>query len=77
MSQKYGFAPSADKARDNIKVGHLVKLLHDDAMGKISLSNGRRKSAEILLKKCMPDLSTMTMTDTDGNSMPVSVTLNF
>ena len=43
--------------RSKIQVGLLVKLLQDNAEGRIELTQGRLKSIEILLKKAMPDLS--------------------
>lgn len=76
MSQKFSFPPPTNKARKNIKVMHLVKLLQDDAEGGITLTNGRRKSIEILLKKCMPDLSALAVQDSEGNGTPASITIN-
>ena len=54
-----------DRAREKIQVTQLTKLLQADALGKkfgnsngpVQLSDGRRKSIEILLRKALPDLS--------------------
>ena len=42
--------------RDRIRTEDLVELLHDQAFGKIKLSHGALRAAEILLRKALPDL---------------------
>lgn len=54
----------AENARAAIKVGLLIRRLHDNAMGKLSDSAGKKitlnpsqvKSAQILLNKTLPDM---------------------
>lgn len=45
--------------RDRIQVGVLLNLLNDHAKGVIELSQSRLKAIEILLRKSMPDLSSV------------------
>ena len=48
------------EVREKIKVGVLLNRLHNNALGEIEMTAGQIKSAEILLKKALPDLSTVT-----------------
>ena len=51
-----------DKIREKIQAGMLIKGLHDHFEGKRDLSATQLKSAEILLRKSVPDLSAVEMT---------------
>ena len=47
-----------DDVRTKLQVSQLMNILMNDALGlSDELSQGRRKSIEILLKKTLPDLS--------------------
>jgi hypothetical protein len=45
--------------RDKINAGLLVEQLHGCAMGEIELTSQQMKAIEILLKKSVPDLSSV------------------
>lgn len=48
---------SKPEVRSKIQTGMLLSRLHDNVLGKIEMSQGQIKSAEILLRKSLPDLS--------------------
>lgn len=48
------------KTREKIQTSQLINRLNKDANGEIELTSGQRKSIEILLKKSLPDLSSIT-----------------
>jgi len=58
------------EARQKISTTQLINRLQNHALGKIELSPTQVRSVEILLKKVVPDLSSTTLTDGDGNSIP-------
>ncbi len=47
------------RTRDKIKVSQLINLLQNNAEGKVELDSVRQKSIEILLRKALPDLSSV------------------
>jgi len=49
----------ADLARESIKVSLLVKKLTDHVHGKVEMAATQLRAAEILLKKCLPDLQSV------------------
>ena len=51
-----------DICREKIKVSQLLNLLQNNAFGKIALDPVRQRSAEICLKKALPDLSATEIT---------------
>lgn len=56
-------SPTHDaQTRERIQTSQLVNRLQDNAMGKIELTKGQLKSIEILLKKTLPDLSSVALT---------------
>jgi len=55
-----------DEWREKIKVGLLVKRLHDNMLGAIEMTQGQIKCAEILLRKTIPDLKAIEVTGKDG-----------
>jgi hypothetical protein len=62
-----------DEVRAKIQASQLCNRLHQHAFGEIELSQTQIKCAEILLKKAMPDLSSV-----DGNlSADLSGSINF
>jgi hypothetical protein len=49
------------EVRERIKVSQLLNRLHENALAKTDvMTPGQIRSAEILLKKALPDLSTVT-----------------
>lgn len=50
------------RTREKIKTSQLVNRLHDNAFGKIELTAQQIKSIEILLKKSLPDLTSVSLT---------------
>ena len=79
---KSRFPPNYDKSRLSINECKLIKRLQDNALGKLyitdnngnkvryAMSTGEIRSAEILLRKKLPDLSTLTL-DTGPSELPV------
>jgi hypothetical protein len=62
-----------DEVRAKIQASQLCNRLHDHAFGKIELTQTQLKATEILLRKSMPDLSSI-----DGNlSADVSGSITF
>jgi hypothetical protein len=51
------------KWRDKIQASMLLNRLSDNALGKLKseMTSSQVKSAEILLRKCLPDLSATTV----------------
>jgi hypothetical protein len=60
------------KTRQSIKTGMVVRKLHDDLTGKIELTAGQRKSADILLRYSLPLPAREVNLDVDG-SLEISV----
>ena len=46
-----------EQTRLKIQTSQLINRLIQDAMGEIELSDGQRKSIDILLRKSLPDLA--------------------
>ena len=56
----------SDMVRAKIQATELINLLQDYALGRIDeITSGRMKAIEILLKKSVPDLSSIEMTGND------------
>jgi hypothetical protein len=66
-----------DDVRKKIQASQLINVLQDHAFGHTEeLSVTRMKAIEILLKKSLPDLSSITLengTDEDGNKVGFQV----
>jgi len=64
--RKHLFHP--DEIREKIKASQLVNRLTANALGEIDpeLSSGQVKSIEILLRKSIPDVSSIALTGKDG-----------
>lgn len=60
---------SEPDVRKKIQTSQLVNRLQSDALGKITLEDGRRRSIEILLRKSLPDLSAIELTGADGGPL--------
>ena len=60
--------------RKKIQVAQLLKVLTDHALNaKPDLSPTRIKAIELLLRKAMPDLSSVEMTGADGGALTVQL----
>lgn len=62
----------SDEVRSKIQASQLINRLHGCAMGTVEMSPTQVKSAEILLKKSVPDLSSMELTGSDGGPIEVA-----
>jgi hypothetical protein len=51
----------SDEIRAKIQASMLINALHDNVTGKKKLDSGQIKSAEILLRKSVPDLTAVEM----------------
>ena len=47
------------KTREKIQISQLVNRLMDNAFGKVEMTSQQVRSAEILLRKSLPDLSSI------------------
>lgn len=61
-----------EEARSKIQTTQLVNRLQDHALGKVELSQTQVRSVEILLKKKIPDLSSVSIGQ-DPDLEPVRV----
>jgi hypothetical protein len=50
---------TADVVRQRIQASHIVQRLVDHVAGKIEMTATQIRAAEILLRKCIPDLSSV------------------
>ena len=57
------------KSRDKIQATQLVKRLQSHALGEIDLDASQIRSIEILLRKCLPDLQSVTL---EGGDTPIA-----
>ena len=62
------------KSRDKIRATQLVKRLQSHALGELELTQTQIKAAEILLKKCLPDLKQSEISAAISGSMDISST---
>lgn len=51
-----------EKVRERIRTTQLVRRLRNHALGKLEMSPTQVKAVEILLRKTLPDLSSVEMT---------------
>jgi hypothetical protein len=73
MAQRGAWTPQ--KVRDRIRVSMLVKRLTDHVVGKNEMSQTQLKAAEILLKKSLPDLSSVDATLRGDADAPLALEL--
>lgn len=59
--------------REKIRASQLINILHDHVLGKRGLSATQLKAADILLRKCVPDLQRTELTGQDGGPLQVNV----
>lgn len=64
--------------RDKIQATQLINRLFDSAMGSIDMTSQQIRSAEILLKKILPDLAAVDsrLVDGEGNDRDLMFTIN-
>lgn len=65
-----------DDVRKKIQASQLLNRLTDHAFGEVELSQSQIKAIEILLKKSLPDLTSVTLengTDENGNKVGFQV----
>jgi len=66
-----------DDVRRKIQAGHLINVLQEHALsGESEISPSRMKAIEILLRKSLPDLSSVELTGDPSNPVHASVSLN-
>jgi len=58
-------AKHQDEIREKIRASQIINRLQDHVDGTVELSSTQVRSAEILLKKSVPDISTVAV-DVDG-----------
>ena len=66
-----------DDVRMKIQASQLVNRLTDHALGKVELSSTQVRSIEILLRKSIPDLSSVQLTGEDGESLSINLNVKF
>ena len=62
-----------DEVRAKIQASQLINRLHDNAFGKVELTQSQVRSIEILLKKAVPDLSSVELTGDDNKPVRMVV----
>jgi hypothetical protein len=63
-----------EEAREKIKTTQLINRLQNHALGEIEMSPTQIKATEVLLKKRVPDLQSMTLQgDDDGGAIKATV----
>jgi hypothetical protein len=68
----------SDAVRERIQTSQLVNVLQDHALnGAGEFPPTRMKAIEILLKKSLPDLSSIEMTGEDGGAIKHSLSVSF
>jgi len=68
-----------EEARNKIQASQLINRLSANAMGELKkeMTTGQIKSAEILLRKRLPDMSNVTMTGDSDNPLQLGVSVRF
>lgn len=62
----------ADKTRQKIQVTQIVHRLNKCALGDIEMKANELRAAEILLKKSLPDLQSVSISGDDGGPLVIS-----
>ncbi len=63
-----------EEAREKIKTTQLINRLQDHALGDVEMSQTQVRAVEILLKKRVPDLTSVALAgDHDGAPVPVNM----
>ena len=67
-----------DDVRAKIQASQLINVLQNHALGiSEELSASRIKAIEVLLKKSVPDLSSIEMTGAGGGALSLNVSVKF
>jgi hypothetical protein len=77
---KRAFSPvKLDEMRSRIRATLILNKLENHALGTegAEMTSTQLKAAEVLLRKCMPDLSSMEMTGEGGGPIQQSLTVDF
>jgi hypothetical protein len=62
------------EAREKIRTTQLINRLQDHALGEIDMSQTQVRAVEILLRKSVPDLATVTLQgDDEGGPVVMSI----
>ena len=64
MAQRGAWTPQ--KVRERIQVSMLLKRLTEHVLGRVEMSATQLKATEILLRKALPDLASVALTDPTG-----------
>lgn len=65
-----------DEIRAKIQATQLINRLTDHALGEIDLKPEQVRSIDILLKKCVPDLSAVQISGDEDKPVSVAHTIN-
>ena len=60
-----------DDVREKIQASQIINRLSDHVAGTLEMSATQLRAAEILLKKTLPDLSSVSLTGADGGPLVV------
>lgn len=66
-----------DDVRKKIQASQLLNRLTDHAFGEVELSQSQIKAIEILLRKSLPDLSSVTISGDPENPLNASLQVTF
>lgn len=66
-------AQHQDEVREKIRASQLVNRLQDHAFGNNEMSATQLKAAEILLRKCLSDLSAIQLSGSVEHQVSVSI----
>lgn len=74
-NKKPGFLGNyhANKTREKIKVTQIVHRLQKFVDGEVELSQPQVRAAEILLKKALPDLQSISIEGVDDNPVKIAI----
>jgi hypothetical protein len=61
-----------EQTRSKIQTSQLINRLNDHAFGKVEMTPAQVRSAEILLKKSIPDLKSIEHSGPEGGAIPIS-----
>lgn len=65
-----------EEVKQKIQASQIINRLQDHVLGKVELTSAQVRSAEILLKKSIPDLSAVTLGGDADNPVMTETTLN-
>jgi hypothetical protein len=71
MAEKHRLLSTDAQTREGIPAAEIVELLVNHTFGRVDLDQGRIKTAEILLKKSLPDIQMVNIDVQGGVSIEV------